>query len=723
LIAASACSARVKRGSTVDSTQRFTFNYLNQLTDVRLFTGAATTGGHRVALSRYQDGAISAVTPHNDVTPTSTGAAVTRAKMVYGRDGAGQLSSITGTAARFDYEYDRLGRIQEMMTDGQTATKKTYQYWADNQIKQENSATFAYDDNYNRTDSSRVTGSGNRQKSDSAWTYEYDERGNEVKKISKGSAGRWEYVYDHRNRLVSAKQYSATSGGTKQHDVVYNYDAANRRIEKKDDTNNNTANWETQERYAVNGVNAVLVTNLTGAFSARYMFGDAPDEVLAEELSTSEGFRWLVADHQGSVRRVLKADGTTMRSVNYDAFGNVATSTATDTGKLPRFMYTGQQFDAETGLGYFDARYYASDAARFLSTDPAKEGSNLYAYVQNNPLNRVDPTGLIAIPTKSGIEQIGNAYSMVKLGYQMMWADPVGSYNDIKKDALSGAAQAAVWAVDTANDPAKMQSLVNGADYGAKTAIPRMAASLLELPAAGEDIQDWLTMGHSRYSDTMQNFRHPLTRGLEWVDDKVASSQADPGRFRAGMFVGDAAVQIGLSVVPFGDLFAAQSIAKAVGETSQIARVLETGGSGARGMLEMAEEGRIGLNILDRVSAPRITGVQANKAAGDAVRDLIAAREAPALIEQNFTTVGGVRRVDVLKLGDGLTWIESKVGRTSLDSRVRQELARDWWLRRQGQLDRVVWEFTPSETTGVGGPTAPLLEKLQKLNFDVRIHP
>lgn len=123
------------------------------------------------------------------------------------------------------------------------------------------------------------------------------------------------------------------------------------------------------------------------------------------------------------------------------------------------------------------------------------------------------------------------------------------------------------------------------------------------------------------------------------------------------------------------------------------------------------------------MSVPRTAGVQANRAAGNAVRDLIAAREAPALTEQVFNTVGGVRRVDVLKLGDELIGIESKVGRTALDSRVRQELARDWWLRRQGQVDQIMWEFTPSGTTGVGGPTAPLLQKLQKLDFGVRINP
>jgi hypothetical protein len=116
------------------------------------------------------------------------------------------------------------------------------------------------------------------------------------------------------------------------------------------------------------------------------------------------------------------------------------------------------------------------------------------------------------------------------------------------------------------------------------------------------------------------------------------------------------------------------------------------------------------------------SGVQANKAAGDAVRDLIAAREEMALVEQSFSTVGGMRRVDVLKLGQELISIESKVGRTALDARVRQELARDWWLRRQGQVDRVVWEFSPSDVTGKVGPSKPLLEMLNKLGFEVRIN-
>ena len=107
--------------------------------------------------------------------------------------------------------------------------------------------------------------------------------------------------------------------------------------------------------------------------------------------------------------------------------------------------------------------------------------------------------------------------------------------------------------------------------------------------------------------------------------------------------------------------------------------------------------------------------IQANKSAGDAARDAIAARTG-GIIEQNFRVTGGLRRVDVL---DGTTAIESKVGRTSLTERVRQELARDIKMLRSGQVDRVQWEFSPSGVTGKGGPTGPLRQKLEKFGIDI----
>ena len=69
-----------------------------------------------------------------------------------------------------------------------------------------------------------------------------------------------------------------------------------------------------------------------------------------------------------------------------------------------RCTFTGQQWDSESGLHYFRARHYSTQFGRFMSPDPTgiflgnlndPQSLNLYAYVRNNPLAFVDPTGLM----------------------------------------------------------------------------------------------------------------------------------------------------------------------------------------------------------------------------------------------------------------------------------------------------------------------------------------
>jgi RHS repeat-associated protein len=82
-----------------------------------------------------------------------------------------------------------------------------------------------------------------------------------------------------------------------------------------------------------------------------------------------------------------------VQSYDYDSFGMVKANTSFRNA----YAYTGREWDKEAGLYYYNARYYDPIDGRFISKDPisfAGGDVNLYGYVQNNPVNYTDPTGL-----------------------------------------------------------------------------------------------------------------------------------------------------------------------------------------------------------------------------------------------------------------------------------------------------------------------------------------
>ncbi len=75
-------------------------------------------------------------------------------------------------------------------------------------------------------------------------------------------------------------------------------------------------------------------------------------------------------------------------------------------------LFTGKEFEPETGLYYFNARWYDSNTGRFTTEDPIRDGINWFIYAGNNPLRFVDPTGLIntIVAEGSGFPDIHKTY-------------------------------------------------------------------------------------------------------------------------------------------------------------------------------------------------------------------------------------------------------------------------------------------------------------------------
>jgi RHS repeat-associated protein len=177
-----------------------------------------------------------------------------------------------------------------------------------------------------------------------------------------------------------------TAGGT----VTFKYDPFGRRIEK--------SSTATTSVFVYDKDNLIEQTSGTGAVAARYSQGLGLDEQLAELSSGTTSF--YEADGLSSVTSLSISTGATAESYAYDSFGNIIATTGALTNP---FQYAGREFDSETSLYYYRARYYDPAAGRFLSEDPlefAADGPNFYVYTNNSPVNWVDPMGTsILCPT------------------------------------------------------------------------------------------------------------------------------------------------------------------------------------------------------------------------------------------------------------------------------------------------------------------------------------
>ena len=147
-------------------------------------------------------------------------------------------------------------------------------------------------------------------------------------------------------------------------------------------------------QYLYDNDRAVAEYNGSGTLLRKYIYGPGLDEPIMMIVpgDPSETVYYYHADGQGTIIGLTNDSGAWVEKYAYTLYGKPA---AASTVGNP-YMYTGRRLDAETGLYYYRARYYDPHMRRFIETDPIgyAGGMNLYAYVDNNPVNLIDPYGL-----------------------------------------------------------------------------------------------------------------------------------------------------------------------------------------------------------------------------------------------------------------------------------------------------------------------------------------
>jgi len=361
---------------TTTSTIGYGYNNLDQMVDLTL------NGANQAKFIYDERGNITSVKRNNGTYTSFEYDDANRLKTLKNYDSSGFLldsygytydanSNITSIATKkgtISYQYDSLNQlVKETLLDGTTISYE-YDSVGNRTKKVETKGTTATTTTYSYDAANQLTGVNGQ-------AYSYDANGNLVNNGAKS------FIYDEENRLIEVKDKQGTSL------AKFTYDHEGKR------TSMTTASGTIDLHY--NGDKVIYETDENNNVVGQYTWDNQGNPV--SMIKGGKTYYYQLNGH-GDVIALTDAAGKVAAEYLYDAYGNIISQTGTIASENP-YRYAGYRYDEGTGLYYLMARYYDAKDGRFITRDTFHgfeddpQSLNQYAYVSNNPIMYIDPSG------------------------------------------------------------------------------------------------------------------------------------------------------------------------------------------------------------------------------------------------------------------------------------------------------------------------------------------
>lgn len=315
--------------------------------------------------------------------------------VTYDRDAAGRIvrRSIGGTVQ--SYRYDNLGQLIGATYGAGGLDREEYEYDAEGnrtktvKISAGGSEEVLYKVNSNNqyTELNVTRGAEKALRS-----LKYDPNGNLT------SDGVKSFTYDSENKLLSVEYYS---NGV-FYKTQYVYDAFKRCVQRSELKSSDGRVWIKDKAAVRNMVydsqwNAISEYDGNGALKYDYVSPAGDDANIA--CDTAEGLLYLSHDGLGDIVRATSSSGDVVEDMLYTGFGAALSgsgSSKVTLNEAVRMMRSGREILPSVGIASHRYRYYHQELGRWMSPDPIGlvAGNNVYSYLSNGPIGKVDPFGL-----------------------------------------------------------------------------------------------------------------------------------------------------------------------------------------------------------------------------------------------------------------------------------------------------------------------------------------